>query len=168
MGKFVTMNFSGRFIIEPRRQTGKDVADQPIFSPEIAIVPTRMGVDEAGKVLGFFDTATMLSPETQEYLKTKYGDKWLETFDEKVHKGPYNLRLLREGEKIEVNGIPIEPLNPADAKRMPKSRRATVIQGPITAGAFAAGPRQRMTLAEEIPDKVVEKMLPAAKEKVRE
>jgi len=52
--------------------------------------------------------------------------------DEKIEKGPANLRLLRPGEVITVNDIDIQTLNPEDKKRLPKSKRATVILGPIT------------------------------------
>lgn len=165
MGKFITMNYSGLYVIEPKRPTGKDDAGNQTYSPEIAIRPVKMGVDAAGKVIGLFDTDLMLSEDQKEAAEKLYGKDWKEKLDNKIQNGPCNMRLLKPGEEIEVNGIPIEALNPSDAKRLPKtkSRRATVIQGPITAAAIGGG-----LAAAKVVNKVENKLLPAKTEKVKE
>jgi len=166
MGKFITMNFSGRYVIEGRKAVGKDAAGHDIYSEEIAICPTRLGVsDEGRKVIGFFDTETMLTDDQKENCEKKWGKDWLLTLDDKIQRGATNMRLLLPGETIAINGVDIQAANAGDAKRLPKSRRATIIQGPVTAAVMQGqAPSVRITA----PAKVEGKMLPTPKERVRE
>lgn len=133
MATFVTVNWSGKYVIKPKTPISKDAAGNTVFREEIAFRPVRLGKDsESGNVVGIVVT-DKLPRSTEKACEAWWGKDWKKILDEELQNGPANLRKLEEGETIQIDGIDMEPLDPSDTRRLPKQRRATVLQGPLTA-----------------------------------
>ena len=154
-------------MIRPKRAISKGPAGELIYRNEIALRPARLGTDADvprgghGKVIGIVNSKIEgLNHLTREAISEEFslGAKKAkmslqEFFDHVIQTEPHNLRLLLPGEKVTVKGIDIEALNEGDEHKLPRSRRATVLQGPITAGSVVASGENEQTVTITGPDK---------------
>ena len=143
MATFVTVNWSGKYVIKPKTPASRDAAGNVVYKPEIAFRPIRLGKDaDSGNVIGIVVT-DKLPRTTEQACEAWWGKNWPKVLDEELQNGAVNLRKLEEGETIQIDGIEMEPLDPSDTRRLPKQRRATVIQGPLTASTVLGDNKEK-------------------------